>query len=78
MISDEKFDTEEAAQEKADRLNKHVAPEKFCPLIKDTCRKDCVCWEPASVIDESGPFATIQGPFSIIGFHCTNVMFAGD
>jgi len=40
-------ESEEEAKEKVLELTKEVSTE-FCPLIFTTCRKDCVCYIPAT------------------------------
>ena len=44
----ETFTDESAANAVAEGLNLE-APDWFCPLIKDVCRKDCVCYAEAFV-----------------------------
>ena len=39
---------EEAEKSKAERI-----PTEFCPLIKDTCRVDCICFMPVSVLNRN-------------------------
>jgi hypothetical protein len=37
------YETAEEAREVAKKLKALTVPESFCPLTRDTCRKDCVC-----------------------------------
>ncbi|HEA19700.1 hypothetical protein LCGC14_2192530 [marine sediment metagenome] len=66
------FNNEHDAQNKADYLNKEGKPLQFCPLIKNTCRKDCVCFVEARIgsrVDGDGYI------FKVRGFCCHNEMF---
>ena len=43
------YPDEATAQVKADGQNAEKTVKWFCPLIKDGCRKDCICYREAYV-----------------------------
>ena len=49
-------------------------PREFCPLIKDICHKDCVCFAPPVVVTRAGQFMGNKSYF-VYGNCCSNGMF---
>ena len=66
------FDNKEEAEKKVDYLNKNILPLKYCPLVKGSCRKDCVCFKEAYV------HKNVKGEFEVLGFRCSNYMLMGE
>ena len=70
------YDTKKEAEEnKTERV-----PTEFCPLIKDTCRIDCVCFVPISINQISkynDKSKTYERKYSILNEYCDNRMFSG-
>lgn len=65
-----KFTNRVEAQLKADKKNRNQKPEEFCPLIIDVCRKDCVCFIDAFVMN------CVENEYTTRGFLCGNEMFS--
>ena len=71
MVQD--FKTEEEARAAlAEQLNN--TPDWFCPLIKDICRKGCVCLVKAAISDYRS-WSNGVGVWHVNGFYCDNAMF---
>lgn len=71
------FKKREDAEESMVAINKDDKPDWFCPLIKDVCRKDCVCFRPAYVWNLGNPYVLSGGPFMVVNSECGNRMFSG-
>ena len=65
------YDSKEEAQKKADKINESQETIKYCPLLQDICKQNCVCFRKAFVQN------TVSGQFEIRGFECMNYMFIG-
>ena len=67
--------TKDQAEKEADQLNKKALAEiRFCPLLKSTCRPDCVCWSVASIREHKYTNGKIEySVFRAAG--CGNMMF---
>ena len=60
------------AQEEVDRINNKSFDRKtFCPLAREMCRRDCVCWEKAK------PYNPVTDKYYIAGYGCFNFMLFG-
>jgi len=79
MAKPTKF-TDEAKAYKYAAGQNAIAPDKFCPLLRDKCRADCHCWQKAyvkkntafdSAIRSSGEVWWVYAPC------CENAMFSG-
>ena len=66
----ESFSTQEEADAKAKELDAQDA-EWFCPLIKEQCRKTCVCFSKASIVCRKYD----KVPFTVYPPRCENAMF---
>lgn len=68
------FNTEKEAQDKVAALNKNRSMFlKFCPLIKDQCNEDCVCYVPSRYFELNLSNSTYQ--YQVYEPHCGNAMF---
>jgi hypothetical protein len=70
------------AEADAKELNK-VDPKWFCPLIRDTCRRDCINFVGAYVQEierkSKGMLHDIKDDnFEVNGHICSNAMYIGD
>ncbi len=48
---------------------------KFCPVILNTCRKDCTCYNEGTI--KSMRFSNGTEKLSCYGAHCTHVLISG-
>lgn len=61
--------TKDEAEKEAKKKNSEAIGE-FCPLIKDICRKDCICWASSLPRKYSNSDNYITSTP-----HCGNMMF---
>ena len=64
-------DTEEEAERMVAEHEIDMQP-KFCPVIRDMCRKDCECWGRSMIHPH------YQTKFAVTFSGCTNPMLTGD
>jgi len=65
------YDTKEQALQKAEEINLKAETTKYCPLLQDICKKNCVCFKEAFV------HTNFNGKFEVLGFCCDNYMLLG-
>jgi len=63
----------EEAEIEAEQKNE-VALRRFCPLIKDTCRKDCVSFKVATMEETLFYNEPPSGMFHVTGGYCNSPM----
>lgn len=67
----ERFETKKEAEERANERTQKESPKELCPLIRGTCNKECVCFQPYYA-----HAASKDGPYYVYGFVCNNAMFS--
>jgi len=68
-MSVKRFESKQEALKELD-LQRNKMPRWFCPLIRETCRTDCVCFKRASLIK-------YDKGFLVYPKHCGNYSFFG-
>jgi len=66
------FETRGEAEKKLENLER-LNPEWFCPLIKDMCLTDCVCYRKAIPYIYKNECSS--KPYRVYGGYCDNAMF---
>lgn len=69
------FDTKKEAEYELSQ-EREKSEDAYCPLIKDKCRFDCVCYYEGEVIEITGNF--VNKPFRMYNPGCTNYSLVGE
>ena len=69
MIVPLEFKNKKEAKKKLEEISgKNDRPNFFCPLIRNTCRTDCICYEKPNIVEFVGKYYVNEG-------NCKNSMF---
>lgn len=71
----DKFKTIEEAQAECKMLDEEYADRTFCPLVRGSCDKSCVCFfhaKPEKIGGSDTSYFEVKKPF------CDNTMFTGE
>ena len=69
------FKIKEEAEEEVLRLTE-LGPTRFCPLIRGTCRGNCICIITPT-IRSTTPINKEEVQWHVYGWSCENAMFWG-
>lgn len=70
------FDTYEECEKNRDEYNRRQS--WFCPLIKELCRHDCVCYDHGVILKDIYAMNENRNKFFTYGGSCNYRLFQGD